>query len=1162
MQTKEQIEHLLEHQYNSTQWKAFLSALFTNATIYSNPIQLTGINATIASQALQIGSIALNENGIARNIAVYEVALAQNIVLELNRVGLRNLLKTHWKDHDAAFIVYYQADSLHPDAKKWRFSYVSELKKFNEADEYVANNTEPKRYTYVLGEGERCRTARDRFYTLQQKANKATLDDIKEAFSVEKLSKTFFADYKDHYQDFVQFLTGKRLIKVGGKWVEQVKQPPDTQLISVFNNDEKDVRDFCKKLLGRIVFLYFIQKKGWLGVPLAGEWGSGKPDFMSRLLANCANPAIFYSEYLSKLFFETLNQPRKDDLAEIIAGEPTRIPYLNGGLFEEDNPSHRNLVFDGKLFKDLFDFFDRYNFTIYEDDPNDHTVAVDPEMLGHIFENLLEDNKDKGAFYTPKEIVHYMCQESLIEYLVTYFEGEGYTVKTDGFISFHNTAQTSFLSANDGLSQGVNQGIKGQTVLEIPLQWQSPDKVINREIIEKLLKKQLGDADKQAVIGHAEHFNKALDAVKICDPAIGSGAFPMGLLQEIFTAKQTLHIFVHGDLATFAPADVKLNIIQNSIYGVDIERGAVDIARLRFWLSLVVDETEPKALPNLDYKIVVGNSLIPKFNDEVIEIDWQTQGTGHGVFGEAGAKQIAQTLQQLADLQKTFFAPNSPKKTLAAQIRILKIDLLIQQLSLMTETQGLLRSPVKTSLISQKEFIKQTELYLQTQGWQNQINSLQVLKSQPEKPLDFFDWQLNFAEVMNKHVAKNGKIGFDIVIGNPPYGANIDNFLSVFKIKFPKTTKGFKDIYKLFYNQGLEKLTKNKGVLTYITPNTFLLQPRYKDLRQFFLNSTILSILNLGENVFDEVTVPTVIIFLKNDSNSGMIRFADISQGSKYTNDIYKIKFLEIEQVIFQETQNNIFTDNIREKVDGEEPLVKIFDFKDAGINYQRVNVGLSNKGNSDLSDRLLYEGEKEKSAHIEYWKGADINSFYISDATNRFVRPEIKLRNNERVILNSDYFNIAPKLIWRQTASMPISAVDRKGIWFGRSIQAGIIKPEYIERITYEYLCCLMNSNVLRKLYEQCVQEGGRVFPQVKLEKLKSLPIKIITINEQKPFVVLFNKIEKIKTTNANSDITELEYEMNLRFYKLYKLTLAEVKLIDPDFSLSEAEYAAIEIA
>lgn len=235
--------------------------------------------------------------------------------------------------------------------------------------------------------------------------------------------------------------------------------------------------------------------------------------------------------------------------------------------------------------------------------------------------------------------------------------------------------------------------------------------------------------------------------------------------------------------------------------------------------------------------------------------------------------------------------------------------------------------------------------------------------------------------------------------------------------------------------------------------------------------------------------------------------------------------------------------------------------FKDAGINYQRVNVGLSDKGNSDLSERLLYEGKKEKESHIEYWKGTDISSFYIAPTTNRFVRPNIRLRENERAILNSDYFNIKPKLIWRQTASTPIAAIDRKGIWFGRSIQAGIIKPEYSKHISYEYLCCLLNSKYIRNIYEKSVQEGGRVFPQVKLEKLKPLPIKLISMEAQKPFIEICKKIEKLKSKNENADITEFEKDINVRVYKLYELTYEEVKVIDPAFSLSKKEYEAIKL-
>ena len=1082
--TYEQIHNLFKQRYNQNNWKQFLGEAFAKSRLLATPEILTGIDSNVASQVQKLGYITLNENGIERQIAVYEVTLAEGILLERNRVGLRNLLRKYWKDIDAAFIAYHR-----PETPNWRFTYVSELTGYDADGEFVKIKTEPKRYTYVLGEGESTRTAAERFTAIANKGSKATLDDVKEAFSVEKLSIAFFDEYKKHYDIFCDFMVSKPNIRQ-----------------TIFNGDEKGIRDFNKKLLGRIVFLYFIQKKGWLGVPAKSDWGKGDFDFLTNLFKNTKNPDLFYSELLSKLFFDTLNTKRKDDLIELVKGEPCRIPYLNGGLFEEDDKKHRNLIFDAQLFKNLFDFFNQYNFTIYEDDPNDHTVAVDPEMLGHIFENLLEDNKDKGAYYTPKEIVHYMCQESLIEYLCTSLQIE--------------------------------------------------DEAKEKEAITNFLKKKEIDSILKTEI---KNINKALDNVKICDPAIGSGAFPMGLLLEIYTAKQTLHTFEYGNTNKFDASAVKLNIIQNSIYGVDIEKGAVDIARLRFWLSLIVDEPEPKALPNLDYKIVVGNSLVSKLGDDIIDIDWTLkEGEGYqtNIFGSAEL-QVNKSilLKKISHEQKEFFNPDSDKKKLAADIRKLKIDLLITQLELMISTKGIETKPNGIG----KKLAEQTELYLQTLGWKNSIKDLQKLKNKPELQLHFFDWKLDFPEVMNEQVTTN--VGFDIVIGNPPYGANIDDLIEYFEVNFPKTTKGFKDIYKIFYNQGIEKLTKKKGVLTYITPNTFLLQPRYKDLRQFFLESKIVSILNLGENVFDEVTVPTAIIVIKNDSIFDKLRFADISKGSKYTGDISSIQFIEVSQSIYNETQSNIFTDSVRLKAENEEQLVSIINFKDAGINYQRVNVGLSDKGNSDLSERLLYEGKKEKESHIEYWKGTDISSFYITPATNRFVRPNIRLRENERAILNADYFNITPKLIWRQTASTPIAAIDRIGIWFGRSVQAGIVKPEYSKKISYEYLCCLLNSKYIRNIYEKSVQEGGRVFPQVKLEKLKPLPIKLISMEAQKPFIEICKKIERLKSKNEKADITEFEKDINVRVYKLYELTYDEVKVIDPEFSLSKKEYEAIKL-
>lgn len=1191
------IQDILNSQYSSTRWKTFLSELFTSSNFFSNPTPLLGINATVASQALQIGSINIIQSGISRNIAVYEVTLADNVVLERNRVGLRNLLKTHWKQQDAAFIVYH-----HPQEKSWRFSYVSELKTFNEAGEYVDNKTEPKRYTYVLGENESCRTAAIQFCKLQDKASNATLDDIKEAFSVEKMSKEFFDTYKDHYQDFVQYLTGKRLEKVSGKWEEVVKHAPNTQLITIFNNNEKDVRDFCKKLLGRIVFLYFIQKKGWLGVPLHDKWGNGKPDFISRLLANCRNPSIFYSEYLSKLFFETLNQQRPDDLAEIIPGEKTRVPYLNGGLFEEDDPNQRGLIFEAELFKDLFAFFDQYNFTIYEDDPNDHTVAVDPEMLGHIFENLLEDNKDKGAFYTPKEIVHYMCQESLIEYLTTWFEGKNYQVQQDTFISFDNAQQASFLSANEGRT--------GQGVLEVVQPAQSNSKVINRSLIEKLLKKQLSDENKQAVIEHAAEFNEALDKVKICDPAIGSGAFPMGLLLEIFTAKQTIHTFTHGDLTTFEPAKVKLNIIQNSIYGVDIERGAVDIARLRFWLSLVVDEPEPQPLPNLDYKIVVGNSLISKLGDDVIEIDWDVKKqVTFDMFGADETDKIKQTLTELNQLQKAFFNPQSDKKALAPKIRNLKIDLLIQQLSLMIATRGLKVVPRKMATQSQKDFVAQTELYLQTQGWLAQICQLQALKVQPDKTLDFFDWQLNFAEILNKEVGENENVGFDIVIGNPPYVKEYTNKDAFTSIPY---YQGKMDIWYAFTCVGLDLLKKN-GHLSFIATNNWVTNAGASIMRNKILSeSKIVKLVDFGSYmIFENAAIQTMIMFFQKATLpkyaldlkrivSQDASFDDVkdvltqisSDRNEFLTPSIIVKDVLNKTITFSNNNNNEILLKIQHKgtlfltesevANGIHPHYDYVNKNSQKILGGEFHVGQGIFVLSNLEKNAINLNNEEKNIIKPYFTTAQIQKWY---ATPQNVEWIIYTDSKFKYIKNIEpYPNIKKHLDQFQS----VITSDNKPYGLHRARDERFFKGEKIitlrkcvgepkftytnfdcyvsatfyviktERLSQRYLVGLLNSKLIAFWLRNKGKMQGNNY-QLDKEPLLMIPIYLPSKEQE---IVVENLVDKIiiaKSVNKNT--THLECEIDSLVYRFYNLTFIEIKVIDPDFAISESEYNAIVI-
>ena len=1114
--TYEQIHNLFKQRYNQNNWKQFLGEAFAKSRLLATPETLTGIDSNVASQVQKLGYITLNENGIERQIAVYDVTLAQGIILERNRVGLRNLLRKYWKDIDAAFITYHNNEK-----GNWRFTYVSELTGYDADGEFVKIKTEPKRYTYVLGEGESTRTAAERFTAITNKGSKATLDDVKEAFSVEKLSKAFFYEYKKHYDIFCDYMVSKPNIRQ-----------------TIFNGDEKGIRDFNKKLLGRIVFLYFIQKKGWLGVPANSDWGKGDFDFLTNLFKNTKNPDLFYSELLSKLFFDTLNTKRKDDLIELVKGELCRIPYLNGGLFEEDDKKHRNLIFPANLFKSLFDFLNQYNFTIYEDDPNDHTVAVDPEMLGHIFENLLEDNKDKGAYYTPKEIVHYMCQESLIEYLTTWFENKGYEVV--GYIGFDKPDQPKLFSADEGR--------KGQLIMEADNK--TTGKQIDRILIEKLLKKKLDDDDKKLIKKHSAEFHNALDTVKICDPAIGSGAFPMGLLHEIFTAKQTLHTFEHGNTKTFDASGVKLNIIQNSIYGVDIEKGAVDIARLRFWLSLIVDEEKPKALPNLDYKIVVGNSLVSKLGDDIIDIDWTLNETSHGLFGADLAKQKGDLLKKISKEQKEFFNPDSDKKKLAADIRKLKIDLLITQLELMVKTQGIETKPTGPN----RNLAKQTEIYLQTIGWKNTIKDLQKLKTKTELPLLFFDWKLDFPEVVNEQVSE--KLGFDIVIANPPYidsetMVNTGNEdLRIFLSNKLSFCKGNWDIYIAFFDFSFS-LLNSTGNLVFITPDKWISKPFGNEIRKG-LKDNFVSIAEAGRKVFENAKVDSIITFISKTPKSH-IRIDKFVNGEA-------INFSSVDKVSLVEPYafDWLFSDFVSK-------INQIDNFPNKLSDYAVCENACATSDAYKIKDYLLdtsFDSEKHLKIintgtigrYVSKWGKREMT--YLKD---KYLEPVVNKKKFQKDFSNSyGAKSILPKLIIKGLTLLD-GCIDTEGIIIPGKSTLVITKPQGKENELL-FPLALINSKIslfyIKEKYRGSSYNQGINFNP---DMLNNLPVPSISKTTMQLIISTVKKI--IKESEKEHDTLTLEQDLNNIFYKLYELSYDEVKVIDPEFSLSKKEYEAIKL-
>lgn len=1094
--TKTQLQEILSVPFDLDNWRNTLAEIFNVKHFHQQPQPIMLPSNDKAAAANELGSFETEDD---RLIGLYQVNVLPGVMLERNKVGLRGLLRNVYQyDVDGALIVFVQGDN-------WRFSYVSEIRTLDEKGYVTQTITNPKRYTYFFGPGESCRTAVERFQLLSDNGQ-INLKDIQEAFSVEKISKQFFKEYKEHYSKFVDYLVGSKY------------------KITAFNNDEKAIRDFCKKLLGRIVFLYFLQKKGWLGVPIDGKWGEGDRAFLKNLFLGTGANQSFYAAALTTLFFDTLNTIRENDICELIDGKPCRIPYLNGGLFEKESDKYDFLTFPPQLFTDLFSFFDSYNFTIYEDSPEEHTMAVDPEMLGHIFENLLEDNKDKGAYYTPKEIVHYMTQESLIEYLFTRLNIEHVELVPDR-------------KTRDLFVKGEQAGMTFD---------QQTDN-ISREDIEKFIKQK---ETTDFIVQNAPKINRLLDDVKICDPAIGSGAFPMGLLHEIYSTKQVLHPCI-PNAPQWEPAKVKENIIQNSIYGVDIEKGAVDIARLRFWLSLIVDEETPRPLPNLEYKIVVGNSLVPKFEDEVIEIDWDLKSS----VGKADeyVQKIQALLKQIVSKQRNYFNPGGDKQKQKQEIRDLKIELLITQLTL-NKYRYQAKNPLSSSFApTAKDRQKDLEIKTTLAGFDRNIARLIALQGN-DKPFDHFDWKLDFPDVMNENVAK--EVGFDLVVGNPPYISGRKGSISqdekIYYNKKFSTAEYQLDTYILFIEES-SIINKDKGITSLIIPNTWLANHKLQKIRKFLLfEHSIKEIVNMPSNVFEDAVVDTVILIFKKSKDGDNIKIGRISNKNYIFSRVTNPSIFKNNDKYFIDIHIDPISKQIISKIEQDSKAISNLCFVNRGIHAYRKDGYGKSKYQDGFQTELDYEKKsyhskiQENDSFYPEIRGKNIfpfkfnfSGFYVSWG-NWLAEPrDWKFFSGERIYLRK----IVGKTFY--ACYIKENCVADQSVY--------IAKPKTKE-IYSKYILALLNSNALTWYFRIRNNEFDDLFPQVKVTEFKQLPIRIIDKQFQQQFVNIVDEIMNYK--NDSIDSTNLEFKLNIMVYKLYQLTYDEVLVVDPAFPLSKEEY------
>lgn len=1099
------------------------------------------------------------------DVEVLWVCLKNETSLERARTIQRNFVAWYLNGgrggvlrHNALVAFYNESVS------DWRFSFVKldvGLKQDETGKIKVINEFTPaKRYSFLVGELEPNHTAQSRLIGLLTK-DYPLVSEIEEAFNVEKVSKEFFANYKEL---FLQLVDNLKEIRAN-----------DERINVEFTLKSITEANFCKKLLGQLIFLYFIQKKGWLGVPVGKKWGEGDKQFLRHTFERAVNEGKnFFNDYLEHLFYDALANGERDE--QYFSMLNCKIPFLNGGLFETIcgyDWVNTDIVFENDIFSNniktkngdigtgILDVFDRYNFTVKEDEPLEKEVAVDPEMLGKVFEELLEvqDRKSKGAFYTPREIVHYMCQESLINYLTTELNAvDNTTSPLEGEVEV----------VGEDLSR-TNSGEGSLTKQDLADFIHHSDKLSQSEsIATKKDGQSLTYTHKisQAIIDNAEQIDKALENIKICDPAIGSGAFPVGMLNEIVRAR--IALVDSGYLSQNKKRSVyeyKRQAIQNSIYGVDIEPGAVEIAKLRLWLSLVVDEENIeniKALPNLDYKIVQGNSLLDLYG-VIIPDNLQTR------------------FNELVDL---LFDETTKNKKKSYQIELERIK---NEVFRIAESLG----------------CKAT-----------------------------FDFNFFFHEVF-----KQG--GFDVIIANPPYvgeKGHKEIFEPIKNCSLKEFYLGKMDLFYFFFHLALNILKPN-GQCAFITTNYYITALGARLLRRDFKERAILkelinfnelkifesalgqhnlitifqkghnkdkkcNLINVNKKGFLDNTFDDIVTRKDKDTNYNSISQNELYEGEEnYIRLSKEDENSELSVILNKIKSNNDVLGNICNVNNGVfSGCDTLNDKKKLKYNIDKtIGDGVFTISSKEYSNLQLFDNEK--SIIKKLFKNSDINKYSCNLKNELYL---INLRYTDRPNLD-DYPHIKEHLLPYKTmlsdrpTTGTLESAFSKGYWYIMSTSrrvnmehAKIVAPQrsktntfgynecewyasadvyFITEPKYEYnlkyILALLNSNLY---YIWLYNKGKRKGESLELyqKPLSEIPIKKADEQTQNKFISVVDKILAITQTEdylqneeKQNAVKEYEKQIDIMVYKLYDLNYNEVLTIDKDFMLTEQQYKEYQL-
>lgn len=1059
-------------------------------------------------------------------IYVFDITMRDNCRIAQNRVGIQQLIRSQLMLDTNAFMLFHYE---HPEGgRSWRFSYFYKS---------ATDSMDRKRYTYVFGEGQSSKTANERFNLLSDAlhGSKTVYNAaIEDAFSVEKLSDEFFYKYLGFYASFVKYITGEPTSQEKGdhKITERAFRETLAKMDALAMNDSHDlfntsfasaypdkkaraktVRDYVKKMMGRLVFLHFLQRKGWM---------CSDRKFMLHLLQNTDHKDDFLDRVLEPLFFAVLNTHSKERLLKvekhnaIIAGNKNKvewdvaqieawssIPYLNGGLFEEDHADGCRCIFPYEYFNALFDFFSQYNFTVDENDPSDAEVGVDPEMLSKIFESLLEDNKDKGAFYTPKEIVSYMCRSALSGYLKVPLSSLG--VQESAVDAFVNNPQ-----------EHHNFTEEQRTVL------------LN-----------------------------SLRTVRICDPAIGSGAFPVGMMNLLYQCRRSLE----GSDAR--AVDIKTDIIQHNIFGVDIEQGAVDIARLRFWLALVVDEEEAHALPNLDYRIVRGNSLLTTFNNEYINL---------GEEKPSNRTKLAKLKKQLAIAQAGYYnLCGEEKLRKEIEIKLLLLDIIAMRLDIDIKVADEVAADNPT-LFDVPRNARQTKAQKEAIALAEQKRKSRVqLKELREKLLaskkislierartdiNFFDWDIIFSDVFAE------KKGFDVVIGNPPYGVSIKDDYRKAVVYHLGNVPDYEIYY--YFIEIAHRCLMEKGILSYIIPNTYLFNTYANTYRHSILQKwNVLEILDCTKfPVFKSAVVRnTINTWQKNKDGSSHVGYRNTVGVTAFDALVKKDKQIMSASDLQEMNQNwglafmlEPIVIRIVNKIAGQsESVINLYDVSQGYIPYRKSDLVKSygkTEGEKIVKQRLWHSANKETEEYIQELYGRDISK-YSYKSTGEYV----KYGRHLACYVDIRFFN-QDRIVVREITNPTIIACRLKEIY--------VHDPQLIAVIpkadsSLNILWAVLNSKLATFYHFNHSPKATKgAFPKILVSDVKTFPLPNI---DEETRIVIDEKVSRIlsaKQSDPSTDTTALEGEIDFMVYKLYGLTYDELLVVDPETPITREQYEA----